>query len=133
MTKVMAFGVFDNLHEGHRSFLLQAKMCGDYLIVAVAQDAVVERLKNHKPYFPLHRRMHEIQKERLADEVVPGDLSIGDWEIIQKYNPDIVAVGYDQHHLRLELEMYIKKNALPIELQIMEPFQRGHPHSLHQV
>jgi len=129
MKKVLCFGVFDGLHDGHRSFLRQAKACGDHLIVAVAQDAVIERLKNRKPHFTLAARILALQNARVADEIVPGDLTISDWEVIKKYSPDIITVGYDQHYLRLELETYIKKNMLPIELRVMEQFQKGHPHS----
>ena len=45
MKKVMVFGTFDGLHEGHLDFFRQAREYGDYLIVAVARDVNVKKIK----------------------------------------------------------------------------------------
>jgi len=42
---VMTFGTFDMFHPGHRYYLSEARKYGDILIVVVALDATVERLK----------------------------------------------------------------------------------------
>lgn len=119
MKRVLCFGVFDGLHDGHRFFLRQARALGDHLIVAVAQDVIVERLKNKTPHNSLEARMKAIKKERLADEVVSGDATIGDWGVIRAYKPDIIAIGHDQHQLKLELETYIKRHTLSIQIIVM--------------
>ena len=46
--KVMVFGTFDGIHDGHRHFLREAKKQGEELIVAVSKDEVVQKLKNRK-------------------------------------------------------------------------------------
>ena len=46
MKKVIVFGTFDILHQGHLDFFRQAKQYGDYLIVAVAHD---ENVKKSRP------------------------------------------------------------------------------------
>ena len=43
--KVMTFGTFDGVHQGHENLLTQAKKLGNELIVVVAQDATVLKLK----------------------------------------------------------------------------------------
>ena len=48
--KVMAFGVFDRLHPGHIAFLKQAAGMGGELIVVLARDASVLKLKNKIPH-----------------------------------------------------------------------------------
>ena len=49
MKKVLIFGTFDGLHLGHLNFFEQAKEYGDYLIVVVARDKTVKRIKNRFP------------------------------------------------------------------------------------
>jgi D-beta-D-heptose 7-phosphate kinase / D-beta-D-heptose 1-phosphate adenosyltransferase len=55
---VMTNGVFDILHAGHVSYLAEARRLGDRLIVAVNDDASVQRLKGAKrPINTLRNRM----------------------------------------------------------------------------
>lgn len=102
--RIMAFGVFDGFHKGHRYFLTQARQCGDYLIVVVAQDAEVERLKNRKPQFSLPERLKTIEDANIAHTVVAGDSDHGSWQVIRRYQPSTIALGHDQHTLKEALE-----------------------------
>ena len=47
MRRVMVFGSFDPLHDGHRSLFRQARKHGDELVVVVARDVNIARLKGH--------------------------------------------------------------------------------------
>ena len=47
--RVLCCGTFDYLHPGHESFLNQASRLGEELVVVVARDENVERLKDRKP------------------------------------------------------------------------------------
>ena len=113
---VLAFGVFDALHDGHRFFLREARTHDELLIVAVAQDAVVRELKGRTPKEPLRKRLAAVRKEGLADRVVQGDARINDWSILKRFRPDVVALGYDQTELGKELRVYITKENLPIQV-----------------
>jgi cytidyltransferase-like protein len=103
MKKVMVFGVFDGVHEGHRHLFREAKKHGGYLIVAVAQDHVVEYLKGCLPDKNLARRIDDLRKESAIDEVAVGDAELSVYEVVKKHKPDVIALGYDQAALKEDL------------------------------
>lgn len=107
MKKVMVFGSFDVLHEGHRHFLHDAKALGDYLVVALASDASIRFLKGHEPRQSFDKRATALSLSEYVDEVVAGDEldddgndAFGTWQIIEKLKPDIIACGYDQQAIK---------------------------------
>ena len=50
-TRIMVFGTFDGVHMGHLDFLKQARKLAreSFLIVSVAREKNVFRIKNKKP------------------------------------------------------------------------------------
>ena len=129
MKKVLVFGVFDGVHPGHRDFLDQASKHGDWLIVCVTRDDVCELLKKKKPRNDIEFRMKEVGEVEYVDEVVEGDEKIGSWEVIGKYQPDVIALGYDQERLGDALEQYLEGVGLSIAVETMEPFRPEKYHS----
>lgn len=127
MRKVMIFGVFDGVHDGHRAFLREAKSHGDYLIVVLAQDHIVKRLKGHLPEINLAERLVHLQKEDGVNDIVIGDAELGVWEVIKKYQPHIVAIGHDQQSLKESIEKYCVAGALPFcpALKVMAYYERN--------
>ena len=100
----MVFGVFDGLHEGHKYFLNIAKKQCDKLIVVVAQDKVVEIMKNRTPKNNLENRIEEIKLFAPDLVVIPGDKASGGWQVLKENNPDIIFLGYDQEVIARELD-----------------------------
>lgn len=93
--KVLVFGTFDLFHRGHRNLLIQAKRLGDYLMVVVARDETVRKVKGEFPWNNEKKRKSIVSKSGLVDEVFLGGL--GDkYEIIELLKPDLIALGYDQ-------------------------------------
>jgi len=121
--KVLAFGVFDGFHEGHKFFLREAKKLGDSLVVVVTPDEVVELIKKKLPRFNLEERIQEIQNSQLADEVMVGDKLLAGWEILKKTNPEVIAIGYDQKELEASLKQHLQSENLFIELKTIPPFK----------
>jgi FAD synthetase len=119
MKKVMVFGVFDGVHEGHRWFFREAKSYGDYLIAVLAQDHIVEHLKGHLPRINLAKRFEALKKEVSVDEAVAGDSKIGKWEIVKKHKPDVIALGYDQLRLKESLEAHLNEFGYRPEIKFM--------------
>ena len=134
MKRILVFGVFDGIHEGHRAFLQQARQSQNkrgilrgtnakekvLLVAAVTRDEVVERLKGRKPRKDQGLRIKELMEAGLVDEAVEGDEETGRWEVIGKVRPDIIALGYDQDALRVALQKHIREKGLQIEVVVME-------------
>ncbi|MEK7479420.1 MAG: adenylyltransferase/cytidyltransferase family protein [Patescibacteria group bacterium] len=139
MKKVLVFGVFDGLHEGHRAFLRQARTDADFtrndaeekiwLIAAVTRDEVVRQLKGRPSQKDQGLRIKELMEIGLVDEVVEGDAELRSWEVIGKYAPDVIALGYDQGALKSALEEYIREKGLEIEVRVMKPYKSDKYHS----
>ncbi len=108
MIKIMAFGTFDIFHEGHENFLRQAREYGDYLIVVIARDETVEKVKSRLPQNDENSRLEIIKKSDLADEVILGSLA-DKYEVIKKYRPEMICLGYDQEIFTENLREKLKE------------------------
>ncbi len=95
MTKVLTFGTFDILHEGHKHYLEEAKSYGTELIVVIALDETVQQVKNHPPKHDQNTRKQQVEQLGIASQVLLGH-SGDKHKIIEEVNPDIIALGYDQ-------------------------------------
>jgi len=97
MTRIMVFGTFDMLHEGHLDFFRQARSLArdPYLIVSIARDAVAERIKGALPRLDEKERQFAVAACDFVDEAVLGDAELYMPHIV-KAAPDIIALGYDQ-------------------------------------
>lgn len=91
--KIMLFGTFDIIHEGHKNLFKQAKdlAIGSELIIVLARDQTIKKLKRN----PINNE--KIRKENLKHygKVLLGDLD-DPYKIIEELKPDIIALGYDQ-------------------------------------
>jgi len=96
MRTVMAFGTFDLLHKGHIFYLSRAKALGDKLIVVIARDENVLKLKGKKPVHSEGERLNAVQALDFVDQAVLGDREMRKWGVIKKFHPTIIALGYDQ-------------------------------------
>ena len=125
----MVFGVFDIWHEGHDYFLREAKNLGDKLIVVMARDNSVKILKGRLPLNSLADRMENLRQKSFVDLVIPGDETLGDWNVLTQYRPNIIAFGYDQKAVAKALKKFIKKNKIPAKLVFIKPYKNGLTHS----
>jgi FAD synthetase len=124
---VLASGVFDLVHYGHVRFIEEAKKIGgnnSRLIIIVARDKTVQRLKGRKPIISEDQRRAVIESLKPVDEAILGyeDLSFED--TITKVNPDIIAMGHDQQTLESQIRNFIKKHHLNIRVVRIGKFGR---------
>lgn len=91
----MVFGTFDNLHEGHFYLFREARKHGDYLIVVLAKDETVEKVKGRLPQKSEKQRLKEVSEISEVDKAVLGELD-DKYKVIKKFKPDVIVLGYDQ-------------------------------------
>ncbi len=94
--KVVCAGTFDHFHPGHADFLRQAKKMGEELIVIIARDETVLRIKGFSPTDSTERRRQNVLDSGVADSVVMGHLGEDMFAILDELKPHILALGYDQ-------------------------------------
>ena len=116
---VLAAGVFDLLHYGHIRYLEEAKKTGgsdSRLVVIVARDETVKRLKGSDPVIPEDQRRAVIEALKVVDEALLGFEDMDLDRVIQQVKPDIVVVGHDQEAIKNQVEKIKKVRELEIEI-----------------
>jgi FAD synthetase len=115
MKKVMVFGTFDGIHEGHLDFFRQAKQYGDYLIAIIGRDSNILKIKNHLPLRSEQERLQNLRNCKLVDEVLLGHEN-DPYKMIEKIKPDIICLGYDQGGYAENLEIKLREECLNIKI-----------------
>lgn len=88
-------GCFDILHAGHVKYLQQAKMLGDYLIVALNDDDSVKRAKGpSRPINNIEQRMMVMAGLGVVDWVIPFADDTPE-RLLKWLQPDILVKGGD--------------------------------------
>lgn len=95
MKKVITYGTYDLLHQGHLNLLRRAKELGDYLIVGVTSDSYDRGRGKLNVRNNVLERVEAVKATGYADEVIIEDYVGQKIDDIQKYNVDIFAIGSD--------------------------------------
>ena len=95
MKKVLVFGSFDFLHEGHLHFFESAKKYGGYLVACVARDENVERAKGRRPFFSEKERLRMVGALRVVDKACLGSKT-DFYAAAKREKPQVIVLGYDQ-------------------------------------
>lgn len=95
MVKVITYGTFDLLHEGHYRLLQRAKQLGDYLIVGVTSEEYDQARGKLNVMDSLMTRIENVKKTGFADEIIVEESQGQKFRDIKKYNIDIFTVGSD--------------------------------------
>lgn len=95
MIKIITYGTYDLLHQGHINLLRRAKELGDYLIVGVTSDSFDRGRGKLNVRNNVLERVEAVKATGYADEVIIEDYVGQKIDDIQKYNIDIFAIGSD--------------------------------------
>jgi FAD synthetase len=122
--KIMVFGTFDGLHQGHFNFFQQArKLAKDsFLIVSIARDKNVNRIKGKYPYLNEKKRLNLVKKCILVDKVILSGIKDHIPHIIKEI-PDIIALGYDQKVYVKNLKEDLKNKGILVKIKRLKPYQ----------
>lgn len=94
MKKILTYGTFDLIHQGHINILRRAKDLGDYLVVAISTDEF-NAIKGKKAYHSYETRKLILEAIKYVDEVIPET----DWEQkvtdVKAHNIDVFVMGDD--------------------------------------
>jgi len=116
---VLASGAFDLLHYGHVYYLTNAKKAGGEnakLVVIVAKDKTVEKLKGNRPIIPEEQRRALVESLKVVDEAILGYENMDLLGVIEKVKPDVIALGYDEERIEKELKRLIAEKGLSIKI-----------------
>lgn len=113
MKKVITYGTYDLLHQGHINLLRRAKELGDYLIVGVTSDSFDRGRGKLNVRNNVLERVEAVKATGYADEVIIEDYLGQKIDDIQKYDVDIFAIGSDWEGKFDYLNEYCKVVYLP--------------------
>ncbi len=113
MKKVITYGTFDLLHQGHINLLRRAKELGDYLIVGVTSDSFDKGRGKLNVRNNVLERVEAVKSTGYADQIIIEDYVGQKIDDIQKYDVDIFAIGSDWTGLFDYLNDYTKVVYLP--------------------
>lgn len=113
MTRVITYGTYDLLHQGHINLLRRAKKLGDYLIVGVTSDSFDQGRGKLNVRNNVLERVEAVKATGYADEVIIEDYLGQKIDDIQKYDIDIFAIGSDWEGKFDYLNEYCKVIYLP--------------------
>ena len=113
MKRVITYGTYDLLHQGHINLLRRAKELGDYLIVGVTSDSFDRGRGKLNVRNNVLERVEAVKETGYADEVIIEDYIGQKIDDIQKYNVDIFAIGSDWEGKFDYLNEYTKVVYLP--------------------
>ncbi len=95
MKKVITYGTYDLLHQGHINLLRRAKELGDYLIVGVTSDSFDKGRGKLNVRNNVLERVEAVKATGYADEVIIEDYFGQKIDDIQRYDVEIFAIGSD--------------------------------------
>lgn len=113
MIKVITYGTYDLLHQGHINLLRRAKELGDYLIVGVTSDSFDKNRGKLNVRNNVLERVAAVKATGYADEVIIEDYLGQKIDDIQRYDVDIFAIGSDWEGKFDYLNEYCKVVYLP--------------------
>ncbi len=110
---VMIGGAFEIIHPGHIHTISEARKLGNTLVVVVATDESVLKNKGREPVTTQEWRVRLVSSLREVDIALPGNKG-SIYDILLRVRPDVVAIGYDQHHDPAEIEKEAARRGLKL-------------------
>jgi len=136
--RVVVFGIFDGIHQGHRDFFRQALRQGHSaelsrspqgkpkedveLVVIVGRDDICRTLKNKTPKHSEKERCLLVSQEPLVDKALLGDPTLSSYQVLENLKPDVICFGYDQDALEKDVQAWLSNNKHTVETHHLRYF-----------
>jgi glycerol-3-phosphate cytidylyltransferase len=118
--KIVLFqGTFEIINAGHIECFKLCKSFGDYFIIALNTDKLVQSYKHREPVIPYEQKKTILEAFRYVDKVVPAP-HFSPMELLKKWKVDVYVVGYEWVEAHREEIAWIK--AKGGEVHIMPDF-----------
>lgn len=125
--RVLAFGTFDPLHEGHKYFFAKARALGNHLTIVVARDSYIRVVKHREPHNREEERLSAVNRQEHVNTVLLGDTDPYSYALLRKLDFDVLALGYDQdpsdHEVKNILQNLGKPRVRFVRLSALSPRQ----------
>ncbi len=98
--KIFIAGTFDNFHVGHQYLLWKGYNVGKELIIIVARDKIVKKIKGAFPKNNEYFRLKRLKKEFKDFSRVTIQLGNKDGDFLKtlkQVSPNYLFLGYDQY------------------------------------
>ncbi len=121
------FGTFDMVHPGHEHLFKQARALAKkgteaFLIVSIARDKNVLRIKGQLPRLNEKKRLSQVAAVPEVDKAVLGALGNHIPPII-RLKPDVIALGYDQKAYISGLRSALKAAGINPKIVRLKPYK----------
>jgi len=113
--RVLVGGVFDIIHPGHIYLLKRAKNMGE-VIVVLARDSTVIKMKGRRPIMPEEARLNILSSIKYVDKVILGKEDFKVKEVLRDVKPNIVLLGPDQGNLEDLVKEAVRELKLNIKI-----------------
>ena len=123
--RVMVAGVFDIIHPGHIFLISKAAELGD-VVVVVARDSTVERLKGRKPVIPEEQRLEVVKSLKGVKEAILGNEGEDMLKIVEELKPDIILLGPNQNFDEERLKRDLENRGLKVEVVRLKELYEAH-------
>ncbi len=121
-TSVYISGTWDLFHIGHLNAIKKAKALGNYLIVGVSTDELVQEYKKNPPIFPFDHRWKIVESLKFVDRVIVQK-ELSTYKQFKELDFDILVVGDDWKNKHLEGIDWIKNH--PVKKVVFLPRTQG--------
>lgn len=127
--RVVVFGIFDGVHDGHRDLFRQAKEYADELVVIVGRDSASLQWKSKNPMYSQETRLSLVLKEKWVDQAVLGDEEQSTYRVLEELQPDVICLGYDQEALAVDLKLWLQMCNKNTPVIVLKPFKPDTHHT----
>jgi len=108
---VLIGGTFDIIHGGHLYLMEKASKFGD-LIVVVARDENVKKIKGHPPIIPEEQRLAVVKGLKYVKKALLGKKGSDLLQIVKELKPTYLVLGPDQDFSEDKLEKELRAAGL---------------------